>query len=103
LEEEYIWLVSQNNGAQSHTSADVASWMVSEVQHSGYLLQSRAAIEIKRRFGDHFVYRNNNGNLAITKEVAALFNIMTADCVVWSRKQFMWRPRRPDDKPGRQQ
>lgn len=88
---------------EPHTAADVATWMVEELRKQGRLSQSHAAAEIKHRFGDQFVSVNDNGNLAIIKEVTAQFNEQTRESVVWVRRQFMWRTRQPGDKPGRQQ
>jgi len=49
------------------SATDVAKWVVQELNKTGYLPQSDAAYDIQDKFGDEFVYDNENGNLAIFK------------------------------------
>jgi hypothetical protein len=85
------------------TATDVAEWMAEKVLEDKSLYQNDAAPEIERRFGAAFVYLNANRNLAIKKDVLAIFNKLTKDNVVWSRRFHHWRPREKDDLPGRRQ
>jgi hypothetical protein len=48
-------------------ASDVAAWMMEEVERVGTLYQDCAVDEIERRFGEEFVYSNENGNPAIRK------------------------------------
>jgi hypothetical protein len=82
-------------------AAEVASWMATEVGNRPRLYQRTAVREIKAKFGEEFVYRNKNGNLAIAKEVLDEFNTLTTDTVVWSIGSRYWRLRRAEDSPGR--
>jgi hypothetical protein len=84
------------------TVDDVTKWMMGELE-KGPLYQDKAAWEIKQRFGDEFVYSNDNGNPAIEKSVLNRFRKISGDGVVWSRGDFCWRLRTARDKPGRQQ
>jgi hypothetical protein len=86
-----------------YTAPEVAEWMVQQIAEAGYLYQSHAVKEIRCRFGEPFLYRNQNGNPAIDKRVMKLFNERTIKDVVWVRRDFLWRRRRPTDKPSRQQ
>jgi hypothetical protein len=85
------------------TPADVAAWMVQELQRDGVLYQDVAASGIQGQFGEAFVYFNNNGNLAIDKRVLAEFQKLTRDSVVWLRGERMWRKREEFDERGRRQ
>lgn len=84
------------------TIEDVAKWMLEQIGERP-LYQDKAAWEIKKRFGDAFVYSNENGNPAIAKPVLNKFRRISGDNVVWSRGDYCWRRRHPRDKPGRQQ
>lgn len=85
------------------TPADVAKWMVEELQRSNYLYQDIAVMEIDAKFGSDFVYFNESGNLAISKAVLTHFRNLTEESVVWERGQRMWRQREAGDEPGRLQ
>jgi len=82
---------------------DVAKWMVEELRRSNYLYQETAVMEIATKFGDDFVYFNENGNLAISKAVLTQFRKLTGESVVWERGERMWRQREIHDEPGRLQ
>jgi hypothetical protein len=84
------------------SNADVAKWMLDEVKRDGELPQEYAASEIQDRFGDDFVYENENGNLAISKGVLKEFRKFSERDVVWERGSRSWRPREAGDEPGRQ-
>lgn len=75
--------------------------MAQQVEDRPRLHQTTAAREIQAEFGDEFVYRNKNGNLAIAEEVLDEFNTLTLETVVWSTGSRYWRMRKEDDPPGR--
>ena len=81
----------------------VAQWMHDEVTERGHLEQEYAVYEIQSRFGEDFVYYNDNGGLAIDPKVLAEFRKMNEDTIVWERGSRMWRPRLEGDEPGRRQ
>jgi hypothetical protein len=85
------------------TAADVAAWMFQEAQKSHRLYQETAVMRIRKQFGDEFSYRNTNGNYAIGKDVLKEFKKLSEDTLIWERGERAWRPRKPHDKPGRQQ
>jgi hypothetical protein len=66
----------------------------------GYLEHQYIIYEIESRFGDDFVYQNENGNLAIRKQVLAEFRALTPEAV-WSRSEKAWRTRQSGDDPNR--
>lgn len=82
---------------------DVAGWMLSELQSEGVLYQESAVYQIVNRYGEQFTYHNENGNLAIRKEVLNAFRRISNDYVVWSRADRCWRMRGDGDLPGRMQ
>jgi|688.fasta_scaffold272077_3 hypothetical protein len=85
------------------TPGQVAQWMISELQQVKYLYQEDVVYKIKPKFGEEFTYYNDNGNLAIGKQVLTEFKKLTGDSVIWERGQRMWRFREKHDEPGRQQ
>ncbi|MEX1142038.1 MAG: hypothetical protein WD399_09100 [Thermoleophilaceae bacterium] len=82
------------------TAADVARWMVSELDRQAHLYQEEVVWGIQEKFGGDFVYYNEGGNLAISKKVLTEFHKLTPD-VVWERGERLWRKRGGDDLPGR--
>ena len=77
---------------------DVAQWMLDELKRQqGWLAQDDAAASIAEKFGESFLHDNDNGNLAISREVLAAFRTLTSETVVWQRSERAWRWREPDD------
>ena len=85
--------------AEQFTKTDVASWMAAEIEAKGELYQDDAAEEIERRFGQEFVYENENGNLAISRDVLKEFRKLTETSVVWESREKFWRKREDHDDP----
>lgn len=83
------------------TAADAAAWMSEEVERQGYLHQGVAAHHIRDYFGERFTYPNENGNLAISRDVLRAFLRLTHRTAVWEWREFRWRLRRPGDSPTR--
>lgn len=81
------------------TAREVAQWMVNELEQWPSLDQSEAAARIEMNFGEEFIYRNRNGNPAISKLVLDEFEALTRDTVVWVRKKRRWRRREPWTHP----
>jgi len=73
------------------SASDVASFMLERLAEDNDLYQDVAVCEIQDRFGDDFVYINDNGNLAIDKKVLAAFRKLTEGDVVWDRSGRFWR------------
>jgi len=77
--------------------------MVQRLVEKPHLYQSRVAT-FARKEDPELVYRNNNGNWALTKPVLDAFRkLTTGDEIVWVRSSQLWRHRKPYDKPGRLQ
>ncbi|MEQ5092501.1 MULTISPECIES: DUF6953 family protein [Providencia] len=79
------------------TEKDVAQWMYQQVMKTSYFYQEIAVVNIKRFFGNDFVYTNENGNLAISPKVLREFKKLTGDAVVWERGDKCWRKRQHYD------
>ena len=75
------------------THLDVANWMVQQFEKKGSLYQEDVVTEIPKKFGKEFTYINQNGNLAIDREVLKEFRSLTEAEVVWDRSERMWRKR----------
>lgn len=85
------------------TTKDVADWMFAQLQTTSYLYQETVVYKIKSQFGPGFVYNNENGNLAIGKDVLKEFRKLTDGKVIWERSEKAWRKVRPTEKyKGRQ-
>ena len=82
------------------TAREVAEHMVAELEASGELSQSDVVWDIEQKFGEEFVYDNENGNRAIHKKVLAEFKKLTPNAV-WERANRCWRLRQRSDDPGR--
>lgn len=87
----------------ANTPADVARWMFEQLEKEEHLYQEHIVCEIEEKFGDEFVYYNDNGNLAIDRTVLSEFRKLTDKVAVWERGQKMWRKREDYDQAGRQQ
>ncbi len=85
------------------TAQEVAQYMLDRLNETKYLYQEQVVWEIKKKFGDDFVYTNANGNFAIAKPVLKVFRQLTGENVIWERGERMWRKRVGYDKSGRQQ
>jgi hypothetical protein len=86
-----------------HTPKQVAEWMLEELKRQGKLHQDTVVFKIVQEFGTQFTYDNEDGNLAIRRDVLAAFRKLTKDSVVWIQEDSYWRLREPHDVPGRQQ
>jgi hypothetical protein len=75
--------------------------MCEQIDEHGVLYQYEAAAEITARFGDQCTYQNDNGNLAISREVLKQFRTATDKTVVWDAAERMWRRREKYDSAGR--
>jgi len=82
---------------------EIANWLYGELKKQGYLYQEEAVDGIVEKFGEEFVYENENGNLAIDRKVLKRFREITGNSVVWVRSEKMWRFREKGDSEGRMQ
>lgn len=83
------------------TARHVAEWMLSELERVKTLYQQPAVHQILQEFGQSFVYTNEHGNLAISRDVLREFRALTEGKVVWSRSEQYWRFKEAYDGPAR--
>lgn len=79
------------------TAKDIAQWMFDHFETQKYLYQESVVYKIKSQFGSDFVYKNENGNLAIGKDVLKEFRKISEGKVVWERGDRAWRRLRSDE------
>ena len=83
-------------------ASDVAQWMLNQINKKRELYQNEVVYQIEDKFGPQFVYENQAGNLAISREVLKEFRKLTEETVVWYRSELCWRIRGAGDpKVGR--
>lgn len=70
----------------------VAEWMAEQFNSKGKLVQRKVAVEIEKRFGAQFLYRNKNNNRAIKRPILTAFRELTPDAV-WNRWDQTWHLR----------
>jgi len=85
------------------TPKDIAEWMLEELKREEYLYQEVVVYEIASKFGEEFTYINENGNLAIDRQVLREFRNLTENIVVWVRGDRFWRFREDFDNPEKRQ
>ncbi len=79
----------------------VAEWMVSEFdRRERHLPLQQAITQIRKKFGDEVIQRNDGGEWTIVQTVLDEFQKLTTDCVVWDRGGEFWRERKPGEKPA---
>ena len=83
------------------TPKEVAQWMIDQMGDRQRLYQESIVLKIKNECGLEHVYRNTNGNWAISKDVLKEFRTLSEDTLVWERGERAWRRKKPTDKPGR--
>jgi hypothetical protein len=85
------------------TPREVAEWMVKQFDTAQHVYQETIVYKIRRQFGEPFVYTNENGNLAISRDVLKHFRALTDGTVVWERGDRSWRKLRPGETYRRRQ
>jgi succinylglutamate desuccinylase len=78
-----------------------AQWMADQIAKHGELWQNDAADHIHYKLNHELTYENENGNLAIGKDVLAAFRKLTEGTVVWERGSRSWRRKGKGDPDGR--
>ncbi|MFC4303232.1 DUF6953 family protein [Cohnella boryungensis] len=74
----------------SDTANDVAAWMFEEMKEKGVLYQAEAVEYIRKHYGEHYVYVNENGHASIDKEVKKAFKKLHGGKAAWDRDAFYW-------------
>ena len=93
----------KKDNSKKPLASDVAAWMLAEFEREGLLYQETVVYDIEARFGEEFTYINENGNLAIGRDVLKEFRKLTEKTVVWDRRERYWRKREDFDPADRRQ
>lgn len=80
-----------------------ASLMAKQLRANDELLQIDAVAEVTAKFGQVCVYENENGNLAIHRDILSEFRKLTEPGFVWDRGERLWRKREEHDQSGKRQ
>lgn len=80
---------------------EIAEWMLKRLEKNGHLYQNEIVEDILHKFGKEYTHENDNGNLAIHKDVLSAFRNITEKEVVWERGEKMWRFRQSSDTPNK--
>lgn len=88
---------------EKYSARDVAVFMLEQLNEQNYLYQEVIVWDIRSKFGERFVYENQNGNLAISRDVLKEFRNLTKESVVWERGSRLWRKRESYDPIGKRQ
>jgi hypothetical protein len=96
-------MVAKESPVGETTPEDVAAWMVKQIGDNDSLYQSDAVREMRERFGEEFLYWDNNGNDAISEAVLSTFRELSGDRVVWLKQSLLWETRKSHHQPGRAQ
>lgn len=73
------------------TINQVAQYMIDEIEVNEIVYQEYIVHEIEEKFGESFVYLNDNGNPAISKEVLKEFaNLKKDKNIEWDRNGRCW-------------
>ena len=69
----------------------VAEFMINEILKKGYVYQEYLVHDIQEKFGEEYVYVNENGNLAISKKVLNEFKkLKDVNGIEWDRSDKSW-------------
>lgn len=69
----------------------VAEFMINEILEKGYVYQEYLVHDIQEKFGEEYVYVNENGNLAISKKVLNEFKkLKDVNGIEWDRSDKSW-------------
>lgn len=105
--EDRMYGVARDQAPKRHMPPDVpaeaviAQWMLSMLRKTGGLSQRQAIWGIRELFGTEYLQQTAHGRWTIPRRVLAAFKALEPDEVVWSGRQRAWRPRLPEDPPGR--
>jgi hypothetical protein len=82
--------MSESESQLKATADEVANWMLGELRFSGVLYQAEAVRSIKDKFGESFIYVNDQGHESIDKEVKKAFKKLHGGKAAWDRDAFYW-------------
>lgn len=84
---------------EEFSAKDVAAFMLEHLEKTHSVYQSDIVLLVHERFGDKFVYINENGSYVFIPSVLTAFKKLAGDKVVWCRLSKYWRLRMSTDDP----
>lgn len=70
---------------------NVAKFMFDELEKNNSLYQSEVVYDIEKTYGNDFIYENENGNMAISKQVLNEFKKFKKEHdIEWDRSEKAW-------------
>lgn len=79
----------------------IALWMLSMFRKTGGLTQKQAVWGIRELFGPEYLKAGPRGRQTLPQTILKAFRQLDPDGIVWSTQRRAWRPRQPEDPPGR--
>lgn len=72
---------------------DIAQWLMDEIKAKGRTRSYQNALvrKLREKFGDEWVYKNHNGNMAIDRRVLSALKPLKTPNVLWERSDQSWR------------
>lgn len=84
------------------TPAEVASWMLTQVQLEGCIYQDDVVDYLGKANQEDLLIENADGNQVVGRAVLDAFRKLTETTVVWVKPDRYWRWRVTEDEPGRE-
>jgi hypothetical protein len=79
----------------------IAQWMLAMFRKTGGLSQKQAIWGIRELFGPAHLSETAKGRQTIPRPILKAFKDLDPEGIVWSQHRRAWRPRTPEDPPGR--
>ncbi|MCC8628871.1 DUF6953 family protein [Xanthomonas vesicatoria] len=77
-------------------------WMLDRIGKEGCLYQDDVVDYLVTSKKEDLLRENADGNLVLGRAILEGFRKATENDVVWVKPDFYWRPRVPEDEPGRE-
>jgi hypothetical protein len=82
--------------------SQIAAWMLKEIEAHGCIYQDDVVDYLVKAKAESLLRENADGNLVVGLKVLDAFKKITETTVVWVKPERYWRPRVPEDEPGRE-
>ena len=80
----------------------ILDWMLAKISRDGCLYQDDVVDHLVKAKQEALLRENADGNLVLGKALLDAFRKVTEKDIVWVKPDFYWRPRVPEDEPGRE-
>src|SRR5829696_9688294 len=86
-------MTNEGAGELTVTPAEIAAYLMQQLEEHGIVYQREFVEDVEERFGERFVYINENGNPAVARSVYTAFAKLKAEHpreIEWDRWSFCW-------------